>query len=215
MKCFTFQFRDGTCQEGIATKADDKLGRVVALGEQGRGRLLMKVKFDQRNPPKIDDKETLHGASVVEFSFNETKHHALTAPVPNDSRILIRVRTETSYIRGANGNTKAYWGQPKLVTGGYGAYGDAGRIGSWDDQLWIMDENDVVFVYPSRGDPVVVCIQGDAPSVWSPEDWRQAYVEEFLRTAQPHEVEEAKRLAETRRHTKLVNMLSGATEKRL
>ena len=35
---------------------------------------------------------------------------------------------------------------------GYGAFGDAGRIGSWDDGLVTMKLGDVLRVYPSRGE---------------------------------------------------------------
>ena len=66
---------------------------------------------------------------------------------------LARVSTLTAYIRCALGTVYApVESQVEVVANGYGAFGLAGRVGTWFDYLLKVPDNTLLRVKPSRGD---------------------------------------------------------------
>lgn len=118
---------------------------VIGLGEEGRGRKLTLV-----NCPKgIGDRE-----DVTLFAPKVGKPK-ITLGRDNSPCWLMRLSTEGAYIRGANGNVRVLKGQEdrvSVVARGQGAFGDAGRTGTWDDLLVQVAPETVLRVKPSRGD---------------------------------------------------------------
>jgi hypothetical protein len=135
----------------------DRIISVIQLGEDGRGRQLTSVLC----PTGIEDGEN------VEVTLGEEKANGLVTK-PRISKVeegsfdsssqfwCARISTHGAYVRGANGNvshdiTDPYC-VPKLVAKGYGAFGDAGRTGTWDDIIVVVRDGSILRVKPSRGD---------------------------------------------------------------
>lgn len=118
--------------------------RTIALGQQGRGRLLTYVPVEGDFPD---------GACVA-LATTRTGKPKIIAGRPGDAAgWLARVSTEGPYIRGAYGHVRAL--NPELVrvvAYGYGAFGDAGRVGQWYDYLLALRPGAVLRVKPSRRD---------------------------------------------------------------
>ena len=213
----TYTTSQGRIILGVGVSADDNLGTVVALGEQGRGREFTKVKLDGRNPPSVTDGKVFD-AGLVEFEAGGRKRHALISGKPGDNRILVRVHTGTTYTRNCSGSACEYWGEPKRITGGYGAFGDAGRLGTWDDGLWVMNPGDAIFVKPSGGhktEPYVISYEeGNQPKCWTAEEFRTEVIGAWVTTATPEQVAVATARAKERQFAKLVGFLEagGASE---
>jgi len=113
----------------------------ISLGERGRGRTLVNVACP---------------ATFIHLEVGTTKQGK---PRLNSSTHpkgwVARVNTQGAYIRGANGNVSAPPVADKInvVARGQGAFGDAGRTGTWDDILLSTDlEEFILRVKPSRGD---------------------------------------------------------------
>lgn len=113
----------------------------ISLGEAGRGRKLVIV-------PTPSDGYMVPGLS-------KTGKPRLN-PTTSDKGWVVRISTDGAYVRGANGNVSAH---PKhadkiqVVAHGYGAFGLAGRTGTWDDVLLATElEEFLLRVKPSRGD---------------------------------------------------------------
>lgn len=132
----------------------DRIISVIQLGEDGRGRQLTSVPC----PTGIEDGEN------VEVTLGEKKPNGVTTK-PKISKVeegsfdlssqfwCARISTYGSYVRGANGNVSYSSGlEPKLVAKGYGAFGDAGRMGNWDDIIVVVRDGSILRVKPSRGD---------------------------------------------------------------
>lgn len=121
--------------------------RVICLGEAGRGRVQTKVVYKATcqlvdvNIPKVGKPSIIDSQSSNGY--------------------LIRISTEGSYVRGANGNVSvSNPSQVKVVARGQGAFGDAGRTGTWDDLLIAVETESIVFrVKPSRGDAYILMLE--------------------------------------------------------
>jgi hypothetical protein len=72
-------------------------------------------------------------------------------------------------------------GKPETLIEGYGAHGDAGRIGRWYDGLVVMHPGDVLEVTPEGGyktEPYVLFHYGDQLEQMSVPDWQACSVDE-------------------------------------
>lgn len=121
---------------------------VIQLGEEGRGRKSTLVKCE----PAIQDGENvivktpkpgMPGVSQITRDSQST----------GDGWVA-RVSTSGAYIRGAQGNVRylTEGSVVALIAKGHGAFGDAGRTGTWDDVLVHAPIGAVLRVKPSRGD---------------------------------------------------------------
>lgn len=133
----------------------DRVISVIQLGEDGRGRQLTSVPC----PTGIEDGEN------IEVTLGSTKENGVVTK-PRINRVeegsfdlsaqfwCARISTHSSYVRGANGNVSysTVLLPPKLVSKGYGAFGDAGFTGTWDDLIVIVVDGTILRVKPSRGD---------------------------------------------------------------
>lgn len=154
MKCYTFS--GGRVSKGIAVREDSKLGLVVFLGEEGRGRRYEKVGLFRKNPAEVKDGR-VYKAHPVKITINrgtDRERSFFTLAEPNngnDRRVLVRINTQWVYTRNTAGSWKAVKGEPQDLVVGYGAHGIAGRIGNWDDGLVLMSPGDVIRVKPEGG----------------------------------------------------------------
>lgn len=153
----TYTFSCGSLKKGIEMKADEKLGQVIFLGEEGHGRRYEKVALGRRNPAEVIDGRRVEDAEPVRITLPakegkpEKVFYILEKPVVEIQNVLVRVNTYTSYVKNGSGYWKVVAGQPEELISGYGAFGDAGRIGNWNDGLIVMRPGDALRVYPSRG----------------------------------------------------------------
>ncbi len=158
MKLFTWN--DGEIRQGLTLTQDERLGKVVFLGEAGRGRRFEKIGLDRFEPAEVVDGCVLEAypkkitlSAKPEKGLKEKVFYVLQKPRKDEEEaVLVRIYTLTSYIRRANGRYSVVEGNPETLIGGHGAFGDAGRVGSWADGLVTMKEGDVIRVYPSRGE---------------------------------------------------------------
>ncbi len=155
MRCYTWS--GGELREGLALTQDDRLGPVVFLGEAGRGRRYEKVALGRRAPAEVINGRVLdaHPAKITlppRDGKPEKSFYVLEKPRQHGGdAVLVRVYTYTSYIRGGRGCWRRIAGEPMTLISGYGAFGAAGRVGSWDDGLIVLRHGDVLRVSPSRG----------------------------------------------------------------
>lgn len=126
----------------------------LSLGESGRGRKNIIV------PCPADSEYIEAGVSKTgKFRLNSSS---------NSAGWIMRISTYGAYIRGANGNVSVhpdYTGTVHLLCKGHGAFGDAGRTGTWDDViLHSKGEEFLLRVKPSRGDATLLwCVEGKEP----------------------------------------------------
>jgi len=121
------------------------------LGESGRGRQLTHV------PCPVG----LQNGDAVTATLPETKPNGLKTKasikaggVEGDTWVA-RISTDGAYIRGAQGNVSydpAQSPTPILIAKGYGAFGDAGRTGNWDDVIVLVQDGTILRIKPTRGD---------------------------------------------------------------
>ena len=158
MKCFTFD--NGAIVPGLEVRKDEKLGEIVFLGEEGRGRRYEKVGLLRRDPATVSGGRVLeaHPAKIVvnRGEKSEKSFYVLARATMVDARILLRVNTSTGYVRNGCGGWSAITGKPEALVHGLGAFGAAGRIGNWDDDLVMMSPGDVIAVRGSRSGSWVV-----------------------------------------------------------
>jgi hypothetical protein len=110
----------------------------VVLGEKGRGRKEVIVPVAQ--------------GDLLEPGLTKAGKPRLNKSTSKDGWVT-RISTEGSYVRGANGNVSVHKDSEfSLVAKGYGAFGLAGRTGTWDDVIISVDDNTLVRVKPSRAD---------------------------------------------------------------
>jgi len=153
----TYTFSGGSLGEGITLKQDDKFGLVVYLGEAGRGRRYEKVALSRKSAPEVRDSRVFDAEPVkipVPAQGNKAAMEFWVlskSQKPADGSVLVHVDTEGTYTRDSSGSWKTIAGNPETVVSGYGAYGDAGRIGNWDDGLVIMRPGDALRVKRSGG----------------------------------------------------------------
>jgi len=124
---------------------------VLTLGESGRGR-----KFTLVTCPKglVDGQQVdLFAPTVGKPKITQGADEA------NDDNQpccwLMRISTEGAYVRNANGNIRVLKGREQNVSvksRGQGAFGDAGRTGTWDDLLMQVAPDTLLRVKPSRAD---------------------------------------------------------------
>jgi hypothetical protein len=119
---------------------------VVTLGENGRGRQIKQV-------PCPASFEFLEPTAQNPNSSIKTRVKLLSSA--SEKGWVARVSTESSYIRGANGyvsTTPEFAKEIRVVALGNGAFGDAGRTGTWDDIIICTEmDNFWLRVKPSRG----------------------------------------------------------------
>lgn len=152
MKAYTF---NGNLSKGLAVTNDEKFGQIVFLGEAGRGRRYEKVSLSRQNPAYVIDGRILEADPVkitlgAKAEESEKVFYVLAASKSDSWSVLVRINTNGGYIRGANGRWETISGKPETLVSGYGAFGDAGRIGNWADGLVVMNPGDVIRVRPSR-----------------------------------------------------------------
>ena len=128
--------------------------RAIALGQQGRGRLLTYVPCEG----SFED-----GACVVLTTTRNGRPKIIAGQPGSDATgWLARISTEGSYLRGAYGHVRAL--DPELVrvvAYGYGAFGDAGRVGRWYDYLLALQPGAVLRVKPTREEPYFLHVTVD------------------------------------------------------
>lgn len=152
----TYSFVHGRLTDGLPLVADERLGQIVFLGEEGRGRRYEKVALDRHNPPavvgdRVLDCETRKVTLPARDGKPEKVFYTLAKATKPSTDVLVRVCTEGTYTRNCSGRWEMVAGKPEVLISGYGAYGLAGRIGNWDDGLVIMRPGDVLRVKRSGG----------------------------------------------------------------
>lgn len=200
---------------GIALEPDDRLGPCVVLGEGGRGRSLTFVKLDRRSTPEVRTDGAcprVYEAGVVMYEAGGGARHALVQPAVGDKRVLVRISSAGVYTRGTCGLIRPYWGEPLHVTGGRGAFGDAGRLGTWADELWIIAPGQAVYVSPAGGHKVEsfgLYLNPDTGVLerWRHDDFRSEIAVPWSRTASSEARALASALAESRGHLLLSECL--------
>lgn len=127
-------------------KINDFSFTALTLGEKGRGRVIVNVACPQ---------------SFSNLEVGTTKQGKPRLNTSKSSKgWLARISTNGAYIRGASGNVST---NPEIaekisvIARGQGAFGDAGRIGTWDDIL-ISTELETFWlrVKPTRGDAYIM-----------------------------------------------------------
>lgn len=123
---------------------------VITLGEAGRGRI-------QKHIPCAEG--TLLECPNVNPNL-KIKPKAKILASTSEKGWLARISTEGTYVRGANGNisiSPEYVENIRVVAFGQGAFGAAGRTGTWDDILIATElEEFWLRVKPSRGDAYIL-----------------------------------------------------------
>ena len=141
--------------------AGDKLS-VIKLGEEGRGRTLFSVSC----PEGVKDGDPV-AATLAHIKTNglRTKPVIKRSNDPENGWVA-RISTNGSYIRGACGNISYDPTQPApiVIAKGYGAFGDAGRTGNWDDVLVQVMDGTVLRIKPTRADAYYLWFQEDKVS---------------------------------------------------
>lgn len=113
----------------------------IALGESGRGRKEVIVPCTWMGDSKF--------ISCTESRSGKLK---LETGVDGSDGWIARISAKGTYTRDTYGTVYVQpQSQIELLTSAYGAYGDAGRIGTWWDFLFIIPDNSIVKVRPSGG----------------------------------------------------------------
>ncbi len=152
MKCFTWN--SGKITTGLEKISDEKIGNIVFLGEDGRGRHYQKVGLSRHNPPEVTAERIVDAfPKTISLPPKDGKPEknflVLEKPKSESNNFLIRINTLSGYEKGAFGSFKTITGSPQLLTSGNGAFGDAGRVGSWIDSLIILHPGDVIKIKPT------------------------------------------------------------------
>ena len=153
----------------------DLIVKAVLLGEYGRGRMLF--------PVVVSEDIITNGKINGEVTIGSTRSGKpkIIKATAEDKLWLDRVSTLTSYIRNGCGWVGALENSGiTTIARGMGAFGDAGRIGEWDDVLISVPEKTWIRIKPSRGParfkyyPVMA---GDSTPVEVNEEGLDAFVE--------------------------------------
>jgi len=195
MKCYTW--KSGKLEEGIVIEEDNR-GKALLLGEKGRGRWQERVGLDRFKPANVESGRAFE-ASVNKVSLparngkKEKTFHVLARPHSGfvaDS-VLVRINTNTGSVRGARGRWDLLEGNAVVVTQGHGAFGDAGRVGSWHDGLIEMGPEDVIQVRPTISEqPHILWMDGDNLRTATKKEY------ETIKATQKAEIGEKKLLTE-------------------
>lgn len=169
MKAFSFSC--GEIIEGLKITEDQNLGPVVYLGEQGRGRSCKKIALYRHDPAEIVDNKIVEArmASVV---IKDQTYITLAKTKEPEGRVLVRINTDTGYVRGAKGCWEVIEGLADCIISGYGAFGDAGRVGNWDDGLFILYSGAVIQVKGSRYGNWVIAYKDGQLEAMNFSDWQ-------------------------------------------
>lgn len=159
MDCYSY--KAGKLAYGIQV-ATDAAGDYVALGEDGRGRRLTIV----RVAPGVASADE-RGARYVGTSVGVDLVGPESAPrvelVDRDSDgFIIRADTNGPYTRGCPGGVDRFTPPPgegagapgetvALVASGHRAWGDAGRLGSLFDRIYVVREGGALIVRQAGG----------------------------------------------------------------
>jgi hypothetical protein len=154
----TYTFHRGKLTPGLVVQMDDKLGWVVYLGEEGRGRRFEKVALYGKNPAEVVN-EMIYEAHPVGINVQNRElerpegqdfdFYVLAKPDnPKDPRIIVRVNTGWQRFKRYDGWHETHEGQLKTLIAGQGAHGEAGRVATWLDSLVIMSPGDALKIYP-------------------------------------------------------------------
>lgn len=154
----TYSWRSGSLSQGLSVADDEKLGKIIYLGEFGRGRRYEKVGLLRKDPAEIIDGKILeaHPVKITVNRGTDKERSFFVLAKPNaeqekDKRVLVRIDTSYTYTRGTAGGWKTKAGSPQELIKGYGAHGIAGRIGNWDDGLVLVAPGDVLRIKPEGG----------------------------------------------------------------
>ena len=118
----------------------------IALGEQGRGRLYTIVPC-----PKT--------FQYLEPGLSKTGRPRLNNGSATSDGWITRICTEGSYVRGGAGYVSVspeFKDMVSVVARGVGAYGAAGRTGSWDDLIVSVPDESWLRVKPCRHDAYIL-----------------------------------------------------------
>jgi len=116
----------------------------VILGEEGRGRKRVIVPFHATLDETADNYEIGQtrkgGLKIIQIS-------------KSTEGWIARINTYYTYTRGTRGWYEIIAGDVQELTAGYGAFGTAGRIGSWIDALVVVKPPfpAIIKIYPSGG----------------------------------------------------------------
>jgi len=153
MECYTWT--PNGVSAGLELKIDDKLGQVVFLGEEGRGRRYEKIGLSRRKPAEVVNGRVMN-ANPLKITLPaqglkpEKSFYVLEQPKGVSWKVLVRINTFGGYIRNGHGAWSTITGEPETIVVGHGAFGDATRLGGWDDGLVLMKPGDLIQVRPSR-----------------------------------------------------------------
>ena len=135
---------------------------VIQLGESGRGRLLVSIPC----PEGLQDGDTVQALPPqTKANGLKTKPSIKRSNDPENGWVA-RISTNGSYIRGACGNVSYDPTQPApiVIAKGYGAFGDAGRTGTWDDVILQVMDGTVLRIKPTRADAYYLWFQKEKVS---------------------------------------------------
>jgi hypothetical protein len=152
MMAFTWQ--SGKLVAGFQLVHDEKLGTVVFLGEEGRGRYFEKVGLDRRNPAQVVGgrvRSAFPREVVLDAKSGKPEKKFYVLEKARDGwDVLVRVNTYGGYLKQGRGYWSVVSGKPTVLVQGNGAFGDAGRNGNWHDGLIRMLPGDVLRIHPTR-----------------------------------------------------------------
>lgn len=185
MRCYTFD--RGLVTQGILIEADEKFGPSIVLGERGRGRWQERIALFRKNPAEVTQAHrsqvscvlTAHPVKIqlpARDGKPEKIFYCLGKPDnPEDTRVLIRVMTGWVYTRDACGTVKippGYETLGSILVTCWGAHGDAGRLGRWEDVLAVVHPGGLLYVCPEGGhktEPYMVVYQDGSEPTAVPE----------------------------------------------
>jgi hypothetical protein len=199
---------------GILLKKTDKLGWSLVLGEYGRGRWQEHVKLDSRKPPTVqdngDDTAVVTSCGVIGFEAAGRQRHAFIPPNPDDNRVLVRINTGSIFMKNQSGKATVLFGRPRLIVSGWGAFGDHGQLGTWEDGLWTLKHTDAILVRPSGGqltEPYVLYNDNGTLTRTTFEDFRLNVLPGWLESITPEALRNELKHAELRKDNRMAEIL--------
>jgi len=116
----------------------------LALGEEGRGRKRVIIPF-----------HASYDEDATDYEIGQTRKGApkIIRTGKSSEGWIARIDTYSTYTRNTRGEYEIISGNIEEIAIGYGAFGIAGRIGSWTDALVVIKPPfpAIVKVYPSGG----------------------------------------------------------------